>query len=151
MNVTISALGSTGDSYDNALAESIVGLFKTEVIRRRGPWRGIEDVEFATLTWVAWYNAHRLLQPLGYVPPAEFEAMFYEHQVDDTELASLNKLALPETWGDSTCRRNGYRCGHRTGRRSAGRNSLSRSRSSSGTPFLRRRLSQASPRCRERR
>jgi len=71
------SVGSTGDSYDNALAESVIGLFKTEVIRRRGPWRGTEDVEFATLTWVAWYNSSRLLEPLGYVPPIEFEEAFY--------------------------------------------------------------------------
>jgi putative transposase len=67
------SVGSTGDSYDNALAESVIGLYKTEVIRRRGPWKGVDDVELATLTWVAWYNTHRLLEPLGYVPPAEFE------------------------------------------------------------------------------
>jgi len=63
---------SAGDSYANALAESVIVLYKTEVIRRRGPWRGVDDVELATLTWVAWY-AERLLEPLGYVPPAEFE------------------------------------------------------------------------------
>lgn len=71
------SVGSTGDSYDNALAESVIGLYKTEVIRRRGPWKGIEDVEFATLTWVAWFNSSRLLEPLGYVPPSEFEEAFY--------------------------------------------------------------------------
>ena len=74
------SVGSTGDSYDNALAESVIGLFKTEVIRRRGPWKGIEDVEFATLTWVAWYNSTRLLEPLGYVPPSEFEEAFYRQR-----------------------------------------------------------------------
>jgi putative transposase len=74
------SVGSTSDSYDNALAESVIGLYKTEVIRRRGPWRGLDDVELATLTWVAWYNAHRLLEPLGYVPPAEFEQAFHERQ-----------------------------------------------------------------------
>src|SRR5262245_9895261 len=74
------SVGTTGDSYDNALDESIIGLFKTEVIRRRGPWRGIDDVEFATLTWVAWYNADRLLEPLGYLPPGEFEERFYAQQ-----------------------------------------------------------------------
>jgi transposase InsO family protein len=74
------SVGSRGDSYDNALAESVIGLFKTEVIRRRGPWRGIEDVEFATLTWVAWYNGSRLLEPLGYVPPSEFEEAFYNRR-----------------------------------------------------------------------
>src|SRR2546425_7001480 len=66
------SVGSTGDSYDNALAETVIGLFKTEEIHRRGPWKGLEDVEFATLEWVAWYNGSRLLEPLGYVPPAEF-------------------------------------------------------------------------------
>ena len=63
------SVGSRGDSYDNALAESIIGLYKTEVIRRRGPWRGLEDVEFATLEWVHWYNTQRLLEPIGNVPP----------------------------------------------------------------------------------
>jgi transposase InsO family protein len=79
------SVGSTGDSYDNALAESVIGLFKTEVIRRRGPWRGIEDVEFATLTWVAWYNSARLLEPLGYVPPVEFEEAYYRRHADPAE------------------------------------------------------------------
>jgi transposase InsO family protein len=74
------SVGSTGDSYDNALAESVIGLYKTEVIRKRGPWRGVDDVELATLTWVAWYNADRLLEPLGYLPPAEFEQAFYDRQ-----------------------------------------------------------------------
>ena len=73
--VTVS-VGSRGDAYDNALAECVIGLFKTEVIRRRGPWRSIKDVEFATLEWVAWYNTCRLLEPLGYVPPAEYEAAY---------------------------------------------------------------------------
>jgi transposase InsO family protein len=68
------SVGSRGDSYDNALAESVIGLFKTEVIRPAGPWRGFEDVEYATLEWVAWYNTQRLMEPLGYVPPAEYEA-----------------------------------------------------------------------------
>ena len=60
----------------NALAESIIGLFKTEVIHRKGPWRHLETVEFATLNWVDWFNMRRLLEPLGYVPPAEFEAQY---------------------------------------------------------------------------
>ena len=72
------SVGSRGDSYDNALAESIIGLFKTEVIRRRGPWRNLEAVEFATLEWVDWFNHRRLLEPIGYVPPAEYEARYYE-------------------------------------------------------------------------
>jgi transposase InsO family protein len=72
------SVGSRGDSYDNALAESVIGLFKTEVIQRRGPWRGPEPVEFATLEWVDWFNTRRLLEPIGYVPPAEYEARYYE-------------------------------------------------------------------------
>jgi putative transposase len=72
------SVGSRGDSYDNALAESVIGLFKTEVIRRRGPWRSLDAVEFATLEWVDWFNHRRLLEPIGYVPPAEYEARYYE-------------------------------------------------------------------------
>jgi transposase InsO family protein len=72
------SVGSRGDSYDNALAESIIGLFKAEVIQRKGPWRHLESVEFATLTWVDWFNTRRLLEPIGYVPPAEYEADYYE-------------------------------------------------------------------------
>jgi transposase InsO family protein len=72
------SVGSRGDSYDNALAESIIGFFKAEVIRRKGPWRTREAVEFATLTWVDWFNHRRLLEPIGYVPPAEYEARYYE-------------------------------------------------------------------------
>ena len=72
------SVGRRGDSYDNALAESIIGLFKTEVIRRRGPWRHGEAVEFATLEWVDWFNHRRLLEPIGYLPPAEYEARYYE-------------------------------------------------------------------------
>jgi transposase InsO family protein len=71
------SVGSRGDSYDNAMAESIIGLFKTEVIQRLGPWRHLEAVEFATLTWVDWFNTRRLLEPIGYVPPAEYEASYY--------------------------------------------------------------------------
>jgi putative transposase len=71
------SVGSVGDSYDNALAETINGLFKTEVIRRRGPWRSMEAVEFATLEWVDWYNNRRLLEPIGNMPPAEAEARYY--------------------------------------------------------------------------
>ncbi len=71
------SVGSVGDSYDNALAESINGLYKTEVIRRHGPWRSLEAVEFATLEWVDWFNHRRLLEPTGNVPPAEAEARYY--------------------------------------------------------------------------
>ena len=72
------SVGSRGDAYDNALAESVIALFKTEVIRRLGPWRSLEAVEFATLTWVDWFNTRRLLEPIGDIPPAEYEARYYE-------------------------------------------------------------------------
>ncbi len=70
------SVGTTGDSYDNALAESIIGLFKTQVIGPRGPWRNIDSVEYATLEWVDWFNNRRLLEPIGDVPPAEFELAY---------------------------------------------------------------------------
>lgn len=71
------SVGSKGDSYDNALAETINGLYKAELIHRRGPWKTRESVELATLEWVSWFNHHRLLEPLGYIPPAEAEANYY--------------------------------------------------------------------------
>jgi transposase InsO family protein len=71
------SVGSVGDSYDNALAETINGLYKAEVIWRRGPWRGMEAVEYATLEWVDWFNNRRLLEPIGNIPPAEAEANYY--------------------------------------------------------------------------
>jgi putative transposase len=71
------SVGSVGDSYDNALAESVIGLFKAEVIHRRGPWRSFAAVEFATLEWVDWFNHRRLLEPIGNMPPAEAEARYY--------------------------------------------------------------------------
>jgi transposase InsO family protein len=72
------SVGSKGDAYDNAMAESVIGLFKTEVIRHAGPWCGLDDVEYATLEWVSWFITCRLLEPLGYLPPAEYEAQFQE-------------------------------------------------------------------------
>jgi putative transposase len=72
------SVGSVGDSFDNALAETINGLYKAEVIHRRGPWRSFEAVEFATLEWVDWFNHRRLLEPIGNVPPAEAEARYYD-------------------------------------------------------------------------
>jgi len=84
------SVGSVGDAYDNALAETVNGLYKTEVIRRRGPWRNLDDVEFATLTWVDWYNNRRLLEPLGYVPPAEFEEAYHHSQSTPAMVAGLN-------------------------------------------------------------
>jgi transposase InsO family protein len=81
------SVGSVGDSYDNALAETVIGLFKTEVIRRLGPWRSLEAVEWATLDWVDWYNHRRLLEPIGHVPPAEAEARYYD-DLEGTALAA---------------------------------------------------------------
>ncbi|MFZ5703840.1 MAG: integrase core domain-containing protein, partial [Pseudomonadota bacterium] len=71
------SVGSVGDSYDNALAETINGLYKAEVIHRRGPWRNFEAVEYATLEWVDWFNHRRLLEPIGNIPPAEAEEQYY--------------------------------------------------------------------------
>jgi transposase InsO family protein len=71
------SVGSTGDSYDNAMAESIIGLYKTEVIHARGPWRSLDAVEYSTLEWVHWFNNRRLLGPIGHVPPAELEREYY--------------------------------------------------------------------------
>ena len=81
------SVGSVGDSYDNALAETINGLFKTEVIHRRGPWRSAEAVEFATLEWVDWFNNRRLLEPVGNIPPAEAEDAYYA-ALEDTPIAA---------------------------------------------------------------
>jgi len=81
------SVGSVGDSFDNALAETINGLYKTEVIRRRGPWRNLEAVEFATLEWVDWFNHRRLLEPIGNIPPAEAEARYYA-QLEEPALAA---------------------------------------------------------------
>lgn len=74
------SVGSKGDSYDNALAETINGLYKAELIHRRGPWRTRESVELATLEWVSWFNHQRLMGPLGYIPPAEAEANYYSQR-----------------------------------------------------------------------
>lgn len=74
------SVGSVGDSYDNALAETVNGLYKAEVIHRRGPWRSFEAVEFATLEWVDWFNNRRLLEPIGYISPAEAERRYYEQR-----------------------------------------------------------------------
>lgn len=74
------SVGSVGDSYDNALAESIIGLYKAEVIHRRTSWRRPEDVEWATLNWVDWFNTRRLFEPIGNIPPAEKEAAYYQQQ-----------------------------------------------------------------------
>jgi transposase InsO family protein len=81
------SVGSVGDSYDNALAETINGLYKAEVVHRRGPWRSFEAVEYATLEWVDWFNNKRLLEPIGNVPPAEAEKRYYA-MLDETPVAA---------------------------------------------------------------
>jgi transposase InsO family protein len=74
----VPSVGSVGDSYDNASAETINGLYKSEVIHRRGPWRSLEAVEYATLEWVDWFNNRRLLEPIGNMPPAEAEQRWWD-------------------------------------------------------------------------
>ena len=81
------SIGSVGDSYDNALAETINGLYKAEVIHRRGPWRSFDAVEYATLEWVDWFNNRRLLEPIGNIPPAEAEARYYA-QINEFDIAA---------------------------------------------------------------
>ena len=81
------SVGSRGDSYDNALAETINGLYKAEVIYRRGPWKNVDEVEYATLEWVDWFNHRRLLEPIGNVPPAELEAAYYRQQEESAKAA----------------------------------------------------------------
>jgi putative transposase len=83
------SIGSVGDSYDNALAETVNGLYKTEVIRRQGPWRHVDEVELATLAWVHWFNTTRLHSSLGDIPPAEFEQTHYRQQQTTGELAEI--------------------------------------------------------------
>jgi transposase InsO family protein len=76
----VNSVGSSGDSYDNALAETIIGLYKAELVRNRGPWRGLDDLEYATLEWVDWFNNRRLFEAHGQIPPAEYEAAYYRYQ-----------------------------------------------------------------------
>jgi putative transposase len=82
-----SSVGSVGDSYDNALAETINGLYKTEVIHKRGPWRTVDEVEYATLEWVDWFNNRRLLEPIGNIPPAELEMAYYR-QLEESAMVA---------------------------------------------------------------
>jgi putative transposase len=82
-----SSVGSKGDSYDNAMAETINGLYKTELIRKRGPWRTVDDVEYATLEWVDWFNNRRLLEPIGNIPPVELEMAYYR-QLEESAMAA---------------------------------------------------------------
>ena len=89
----VTSVGSKGDSYDNAMAETLIGLYKTELIRRRGPWKGIDDVEYATLEWVDWFNHRRPLEPIGYVRPAEVEAA-YRSKEGSNEVTTLRDQSL---------------------------------------------------------
>lgn len=89
------SVGSKGDSYDNALAEAVNSLFKAEVIYRRGPWKSREDVELAMRVWVDWFNNRRLLEPLGYVPPMEFEAAHYDKQPSSRRPRWCARAATP--------------------------------------------------------
>jgi transposase InsO family protein len=84
------SVGSVGDSYDNALAETIIGLYKAELIYKDGPWRGVEQVELKTLDWVDWFNNRRLFEPIGNIPPVEYEALYYQHQEAPAMVAGLN-------------------------------------------------------------
>lgn len=77
----VTSVGSRGDLCDNALAESVIGLYKTELVHNLGPWTGTEDLEFATMAWVDWRNNRRLLEPIGMIPPAEAEANYYSQNV----------------------------------------------------------------------
>ena len=78
INGVVNSVGSKGDSYDNAMAETMFGLYKTELVRNKGPWRGLDDLELATLEWVDWFNHRRLFHDLGRIPPAEYETRYYD-------------------------------------------------------------------------
>ncbi len=80
-------MGSVGDAYDNAMAESVIGLYKTEVINKKGPWKHRQAVEFATLAWVDWFNNRRLLGPIGNIPPIELEQMYYQDKQSQVMVA----------------------------------------------------------------
>lgn len=88
------SVGSRGDSYDNAMAEAINALYKTEVIRRRRSWKGLDEVQFATLEWVDWFNHRRLLEPIGDVPPAEFERSYYDSVEEGLQATRLRETSL---------------------------------------------------------
>jgi len=86
----VPSVGSVGDSYDNALAETIIGLYKTELIYHEGPWKGIDHVEYQTLEWVDWFNKERLLEPIGDIPPIEFENLYYQRQTEEPAMVVGN-------------------------------------------------------------
>jgi transposase InsO family protein len=98
------SVGSVGDSYDNALAETINGLYKTELVHRQGPWRNMQELEMATLGWVDWFNNRRLLGPIGNIPPEEAEENFYA-QRDVLDMVAYNEaIGLRQTRSDSQSR-----------------------------------------------
>jgi len=111
------SVGSVGDSYDNALAETIIGLYKTEVIHQLGPWSNVDHVEFETLDWVDWFNNRRLLEPIGNIPPAEFEVLYYQSQEAPVMVTGLNQNSLRKSRGGSVnlelflCRSRGGKVG----------------------------------------
>jgi putative transposase len=84
------SVATTGDSYDNALAESAIGLYKTELVRRKGPWKTVDELEIATLEWVDWYNHRRIHTSIGNVPPAEYEALYYSQETSDTVTKTIS-------------------------------------------------------------
>jgi len=88
------SVGSRGDAHDNAMAESVIGLYKAEVIRHEGPWKSLDEVEFATLEWVDCFNNVCLLEPIGYVPPSEFEQTYYAHAAATEEEERLKQESL---------------------------------------------------------
>jgi len=92
-------VGSRGESYDNALAETINGLYKAELIHRRAPWKTKAAVNLATLEWVAWFNHHRLLEPIGYIPPAEAEANDYQQLANETAAVACQTKPPPRNPG----------------------------------------------------
>jgi putative transposase len=89
----LASIGTVGYSYDNAQAESVIGLYKTECTKREGPWRGADDLELATLGWVHWFNEHRLHSSIGHVPPIEYEQVYYR-QINSSEQTLAGVLAL---------------------------------------------------------
>lgn len=88
------SVGSVGGGYDNAPAETTIGLFKAGVIRHEGPWRGLKEGECTSLEWVAWYNTRHLMEPIGYLPPAEYEAQYHQRQSVQLEPVELNQPGL---------------------------------------------------------
>ena len=114
------SVGSKGDSYDNALAETINGLYKAELIHKRGPWKSKEAVELATLEWVAWFNHHRLLEPIGYIPPAEAEANYWRQRAQRVTAADAAATAalqgVEHEYMGSTGGASGGPCGEQKGK-----------------------------------